>query len=312
MSPSVYANTLDNIVADRPDFLIDLGDTFMTDKYPSFQDAAPQYVAQRYYFGLVGKVAPVFLVLGNHDGEVGWPSRGGGDMLGWSSQMRRKYFPPVRSNSFYSAGPDKANYYAWTWGNALFVVLDPFTQSTEKPRGDDDGWVRTLGKPQYDWLSKTLASSHSRYKFLFIHHLVGGADKDSRGGAEASVFYEWGGENRDGTPGFAAHRPGWAMPIHQLLVANHVTAVFHGHDHLYVRQERDGILYQEVPQPGESREGNTRSATEYGYKSGMLLGSSGHLRVRVSADSTSVEYVRSRLSGDNAQVADRYSLSSKP
>jgi len=40
--------------------------------------------------------------------------------------MRRKYFPPVLSNTFFSAGPVTADYYSWTWGDALFVVLDPF------------------------------------------------------------------------------------------------------------------------------------------------------------------------------------------
>jgi hypothetical protein len=37
------------------------------------------------------------------------------------------------------------------------------------------------------------------------------------------------------------------MPIHQLLLENHVTTVFHGHDHLFAKQELDGIIYQEVP-----------------------------------------------------------------
>ena len=44
-------------------------------------------------------------------------------------------------------------------------------------------------------------------------------------------------------------RPGWPAPIHQLLVQHRVSAVFHGHDHLYVNQQLDGIVYQEVPQP---------------------------------------------------------------
>jgi len=305
--PRVYANTLTNIAADRPDFLIDLGDTFMTDKYAVYQDASKQYLAQRYYLGIVGRNAPVFLVLGNHDGEVGWRTPGG-DMASWSSAMRRKYFPPERPNSFYSAGPVTSNYYAWTWGDALFVVLDPFTLSREKPRADDDGWVRTLGRTQYDWLRTTLSGSHARYKFIFIHHLVGGLDKDSRGGIEASVFYEWGGDNFDHTPGFHAHRTGWSMPIHDLLVANHVSAVFHGHDHLYVRQQRDGIIYQEVPQPSSSREDAPNSAADYGYTSGKLLGNPGHLRISISPDSAIVEYVKSRIYGNNAEVVDRYTI----
>jgi hypothetical protein len=226
-------------------------------------------------------------------------------MSAWANAMRLRYFPPVTSNAFYSAGPTTANYYAFTWGDALFVVLDPFTQSTQKPHSDSDGWQRTLGRTQYDWLAHTLSASHARYKFVFIHHLVGGLDKDSRGGIEASTFFEWGGNNLDGTPGFARNRPGWAMPIHQLLLANHVTAVFHGHDHLYVRQQRDGILYLEVPQPSAAREDQTSSAADYGYHSGLLLGSPGHIRVTVTADSASVEYVKSRIPVRNAQIVDR-------
>jgi hypothetical protein len=303
----LYANTLANIVADRPDFLIDLGDTFMTEKYDAYRDAASQYLAQRYYLGLAGRTMPVFLALGNHDGEVGWPTREDG-MTEWASAMRRKYFPPVHPNGFYSGGPVGNVYYAWTWGDALFVVLDPFTQTLEKPRTDDGGWAWTLGRTQYEWLRTTLALSRAPFKFVFIHHLVGGGDREARGGVEASPFFEWGGANRDRTPGFAAHRPGWAAPIHELLVEHRVTAVFHGHDHLYVRQERDGIVYQEVPQPSQARGDATDSAKEYGYLSGTLLGSSGHLRVSMSSAVAEVEYVKSRLSGKNAEVVDRYAL----
>ncbi len=292
----VYANTLANIAADRPDFLIDLGDTFMTEKYPAYRDSAPQYLAQRYYLGLAG--TPVFLALGNHDGEAGWRTRETG-MTEWASAMRRKFFPPVRADR---------NYYAWTWGDALFVVLDPFTATREKPRSAGDGWNWTLGREQYDWLRATLSASRAPFKFVFIHHLVGGSGREARGGAEASAFFEWGGLNVDRTPGFAAHRAGWSMPVHDLLAAQHVSAVFHGHDHLYVRQERDGVVYQEVPQPGHARGESTASASEYGYASGTLLGSSGHVRVSISPGGAAVDYVKSRLAGENAEVADHYRL----
>ncbi len=55
--------------ADQPDFMIDLGDTFMTDKYSPTRRLQPQYLAQRYYFSLLGQTSPLYLVLGNHDGE---------------------------------------------------------------------------------------------------------------------------------------------------------------------------------------------------------------------------------------------------
>jgi len=68
--------------------------------------------------------------------------------------------------------------------------------------------------------------------------------------------------------------------------------VFHGHDHLYAQQEKDGVIYQLVPQPGHSRFDNIRSAEEYGYKSGVIQGASGMLRISVTPEKALVEYVR--------------------
>ena len=106
------------------------------------------------------------------------------------------------------------------------------------------------------------------------------------------------------------------MPIHQLLVKNGVTAVFHGHDHLYVHGQLDGIHYQCVPQPGNIA-GGTRSADEYGYASGTILGSPGWLGVGVAADGTAtVEFIRTAAEGRgggkaseaNGTVVDRYTI----
>ena len=106
------------------------------------------------------------------------------------------------------------------------------------------------------------------------------------------------GQNElDGTKTFAQHRPGWQLPIHDLLVKHDVSIVFHGHDHLYAKEEMDGIIYQAVPQPGHPRFGNVRSAEEYGYH-GEVISSSGHLRISVSADTARVDYVRAYLPKD--------------
>jgi len=90
-----------------------------------------------------------------------------------------------------------------------------------------------------------------------------------------------------------------------------VTAMFHGHDHLYVRQEKDGILYLEVPQPGQPRDNAIGSAEEYGYKSGKILGSSGHIRVTVNSKSATLEYVKSLAGSDNGKVVDSVELMAK-
>lgn len=298
VDPSTYVKSLRNAVAAQPDFHVDLGDTFMTGKYPKPADAFPQYLAQRHYFGIIGRTAPVFLVLGNHDGEQ--PARGGageGSMSVWSARTRTKFFPNPIPNEFYGGNATQQphvgmlqNYYSWEWGDALFVVLDPFWHSTRGSRGDN--WGRSLGRVQYDWLKRTLESSDARFKFIFIHHLVGGETPEGRGGAEASYFFEWGGREREGRDTFSLRRPGWPAPIHALLVENRVSIVFHGHDHVYAQQQRDGVIYQLVPQPGHSRFDNTRSAAEYGYRSGAIQGASGILRVTVSSDEARIDYVR--------------------
>jgi hypothetical protein len=317
---NVYTQTLLNERADRPDFTIDLGDTFMTDKYQPYTAAEAQYQAQRYYFSLLGQTSPLYLVIGNHDGEDS--SRGGktSEMPTWSAQLRTTYFPNPVPDAFYSGNstPDKTlgmleDYYAWEWGDALFVVLDPYW-FTPPARGTTDNWNATLGDEQYQWLKKTLETSQAKWKFVFIHQLVGGAGKDGRGGVEAAPYFEWGGKNADGSAGFAQQRSGWPQPIHDLLVANHVTAVFHGHDHLFVKQDLDGIVYQEVPQPSSARANATISAADYGYVSGDALGSPGHLRVTVAPDQVTIEYVRTYLPQDekpdqqNGQVDYTYTI----
>ncbi len=290
---TLYRETLLAAAAARPTFHIDLGDTFMTEKHASRDSAAAQYVEQRRFFDLLG--APVHLVSSNHDGESGSDLDGTTNSLArWSRTMRLRLFPNPLAD-------DTRNYYAWQHGDALFVVLDPYWY-TRKQRGKNENWDRTLGLEQYRWLARTLESSSAKFKFIFIHQLVGGLEKPGRGGAEAAPFYEWGGKNRDGSDGFTQHRPGWPLPIHPLLVRNRVSVVFHGHDHLYAKQALDGIVYQEVPQPGDPR-GNLRQAAEYGYTGGDILSSSGYLRVTVSAGQATVTYLHA-----DQTVAHSYSL----
>jgi len=340
VDPKFYEQTLANMLAAKPDFMIDLGDTFMTDKRgQDFKSALAQYDAQRYYFSRVAHSVPLFMVLGNHDGEKGTSGRGSDDIGPWSYAQRTSRFPaPIIDGTvsgMYTGATAMtdgvgSNYYAFEWGDALFIVLDPYWSTTERIRGGgggnrgagggqggqrpndealkptDSSWTSTLGRAQYDWLTKTLEGTNAKFRFVFIHHLVGGmGGAESRGGVESSPYFEWGGKNADGSPGFAEHRPEWPMPIHDVLVKHHVSAVFHGHDHLYVNSQRDGVVYQCVPQPGNPR-GNTRTATQYGYVSGTLHGSPGHVRVRVEADKATVEFVRTAvIAAEDARSGDR-------
>jgi len=79
-------------------------------------------------------------------------------------------------------------------------------------------------------------------------------------------------------------------------------AVFHGHDHVFVHQEVDGIVYQEVPQPSAT-ECSTRMVEDCGYTHGDVLCSSGHLRIIVMSKQVTVEHVHSYLPQDEKRVS---------
>lgn len=303
-SGEVYLQTLANALSDRPDFHFAFGDAFMTGKYVRPELSHPQYLAQRYYLGHLCHSAALYFVLGNHDGESG--NRGSNV---WATTTRKKYLPNPFPNDFYT-GNDRheaeiglpENYYQWEWGGCQFLVLDPFRHTTTRAGGrgntrgrNSDNWHWTLGQQQYQWLKRSLEESDAKLRFVFLHHLVGGSDRNQRGGKEAAPFWEWGGKGLSGEDEFDAHRPGWGKPIHQLLVEHGVSIVFHGHDHMFIKQDLDGIVYQLVPQPGHPRFGNTITAEEYGYLSGEIQSSSGHVRVRVDGDSARIDYVRAYL-----------------
>ena len=334
----LYQRTLLNADADRPDFHVDLGDTFAMDNVTTQAQARNAYLTQRPYFGLLGHSSPIFLALGNHEQEEGWHRDDTGNLatskpiLG--ANARKRYFLNPTPNGFYSGNSDSwpsvdgdglaGDYYAWRWGDALFVVIDPYWYTTTKPflgnvgggensdTGSGDRWDWTLGFDQYQWLKQTLESSDASLKFIFAHHGTGGTDDYIRSGANGVPYTEWGGNNEDGTTyAFDARRPGWHAPVHQLLVENHVTAFFHGHDHEFAYEERDGVVYQLAPMAADTGYGfGFNGYNESDPYTIRVLPNSGHLRVTVSGSVATVDYVRAFLPGDgpNGQVAYSYTM----
>lgn len=282
-SAEVYAATIDQIVKAKPAFLMDLGDIFMTDK---IQDKTEGNIRARFALmkGFYDKLngIPLYITLGNHDGELGYSNFN-------TKKYREEYFPKQTGD---------LAYYSFTTPDSLHVVLDIFTYTTSNPK--DDGWQWTLGKTQYEWLKRTLETSNAEHKFVYIHHLLYG-NAQSRGGVEIAKYNEWGGQNNDGTEGFMANRPGWEMPVHNLLVKHGVDFVFKGHDHIYVKQELDGIIYQTLPQPSHPGE-KINSAAEYGYISGKVIGGSGFLKLTTSKNSIKVEFIK-----HDGTILDSYS-----
>ncbi|MBP7821690.1 MAG: metallophosphoesterase [Saprospiraceae bacterium] len=304
---ALYSLCLKNQLDDQPDFMIDLGDFLMTDKLKNTSNVIPHDTIpyrcnlMRSFYEKTGHSVPLFIALGNHEGESGWNLNGTENNIAiWGTKERQKYFINPTPNYFYTGDTtnfpfvgERASYYAWRWGDAEFIVLDPYWSTSVKP-DSLHGWRWTLGKTQYDWLKATLENSTASFKFVFAHQLIGG-DPDGRGGVEFADKYEWGGNNLDGTSGFDENRPGWYKPIKDLLTEHKVNIFFHGHDHFFGKQEKDCMIYQETPQPSHPNFSNVNYAEDYGYVSGQILPQSGHLRVNVSPSGVKVEYVRAYL-----------------
>jgi len=335
-TPEIFTRTLENIESNNPDFMIDLGDNFMSDKLPqiyewlneadmSYKEVEDRNILFRDFYDEICHSIPLFLVLGNHEGESGYELNGTEENVAiWDTKARKSYFPNPYPNEFFTGDTTsyefigiREAYYAWNWGDATFIVLDPYWSTNNKPGKNGEGWDFSLGFDQYKWLKKTLEESRSKFKFIFVHHLVGGRHElDGRGGSEYAEFYEWGGKNEDGTWGFDEKRPGWDKPIHNLLVENNVSVVFHGHDHFFAKQEKDGVIYQLGPQPSHRNYKNVKVAEEYGYVSGEILPNSGYMNITVSENEVVVDYIRTYLDENidddhqNGKVSYSYSINS--
>jgi hypothetical protein len=315
---SSYKLTLQNILSKKPDFLLDLGDTFFSEKQPGVNQTiiTNRHILYRDYFGIVCPFVPLYFAVGNHEGESGWMLNGTENSVPvMTSNTRKLYYSNPLPNNFYTGNTKtenfvglRQNYYSWLWGNALFIVLDPYWYSVAKP-----GWGWTLGSEQYNWFKNVITSSNAKYKFVFSHQLIGGNGNDARGGSEFAHLYEMGGYNIDSTYGFDVNRPGWGKPIHTLMKENKATIFFHGHDHFYGKQDKDGIVYQEVPQPSNKSITNF-SAAQYGYVNGVLLPGRGYLLVTVSDASVKVEYIKTYLPAEetsthkNGEIGASYTI----
>lgn len=316
--PQRYALTLKNALDDNPDFHIDLGDTFRTDtitKSPNdltYQLVLDRHIAHRPYFGILTHSAPLFLVMGNHDSEYLYytkPESGENPNLPlWSTNARLAQFPNPRPDGFYSGdqtiypgvdGGLRESYYAWEWGDALFIVLDPYW---EMPGHGGSNWDTVHGDRQFFWFRDTLRKSRAKYKFVFEHHLHG----QTRGGVEVAPLYEWGGKDNKGNYTFPQNRPGWDKPFHDLMAENGVTIYFQGHDHLFARGTYNGVTYVSVPMPGAGPDpnasdyfpGNEVDGNFDAYPASQVLPNSGHLRVTVAPAGVKVDYVSVKLPRD--------------
>ena len=339
---SMYQVTLANEAADNPDFMLSLGDIFGDDHTPlttTSSDMDALHKDYRQYLGQICHSIPFYVCLGNHEGEndyflnttgiyttVANPLPAAPNGIGvWGTLWRKYYYPNPFPNSFYSGnttvenyGIDTPeNYYSWTWGDALFVVLDVYRTeiapgSTPADPGKPNNWDWTLGRTQYDWMRSVLENSTANHKFVFAHHSRG----QGRGGVVWAPGYEWGGMQNNQYK-FDQYRPGWGKPIQKVFEDTGVDVFFQGHDHLFAKEQLGGVVYQEVPMPSDITYTIGYTANANAYPNGNAMDGTGHIRVSVTPSCVTVDYVKAFIPGttgsaghNNREVAFSYSIGS--
>jgi hypothetical protein len=138
-----------------------------------------------------------------------------------------------------------------------------------------DTW--TLGADQLAWLENTLKHSTSKWKFICVHHTVGG----NGGNVQESVYGRGGGR--------AAHVGEQAI-VHQWMRDYGVQILFYGHDHVFYDMIVDGIHYT-LPGSAGAPEAWKFLTSATGYPPFQFKTDSGHARVRVSSRNVEVEFV---------------------
>lgn len=284
--------TTAQLVSSNPDFIVNLGD--MLDFHMFGFNAPPPdsswtrlgYLNYRRSLGDVLGHSGHFPVIGNWDGENGCNTT---DEIDRSRSQRLLYLPGPQPTTYPQGGSPYEDYYAFTWGDALFVVLNVMTYTptchllNEGDAGRPDDW--TLGAAQLDWLTQTLANATSKWRFLFIHHTDGGQAGDyndsayGRGGGQAAYVGE-------------------QATVHQLMRTYGVQIFFYAHDHVFTDMVVDGIHYT---LPGSAGAPWKFDQSETGYS--QYWPDSGYGKVSVTPDNVEVDFVNV-----NGQVLDSYRL----
>jgi hypothetical protein len=326
---------VDAVRSARPDFCLFLGDEagvhFVSDGKTQTQALARErWQTWRKFMGPLVSEVPSFLVLGNHEGEAGYyqdQDRAGQVFLQrWGTVQRKRYYlNPVpttyaegRENQNWkgvqdsgpTGGADEGNcsplqnYYAWTWGDALFVVLDVhrYTNPGKHTPANPEEW--TLGRAQLRWFEKVLKESDARWKFVISHHLVGGSkwDADCK---PTSTGYAY------GRGGARYARVGEQAKVTDLMKRFGSQFFVYGHDHVFAHQQAEGIHFiccgcpTRVPNRWAKEEGFVEAYGDFRAQNPHdFIMDVGYTRLTVSSNEVAFEYIKTGIDPQSAENID--------
>ena len=280
----------------KPEFMMMLGDNIQTfSSYHGGHLTDPEfgswlYLVMRKGLGDLVSSTPAFLVNGNWEGENSWhPEK----ERGWARQARMAFIPNPDNTTYPEGGSAEEDFYGFTWGNALCLVLNVTGYNSSDHRlntlkGRADDW--TLGKKQRDWLHDQLSLSDAKWKFLFMHHTVAG-----KGGDEINSRY--------GRGGGRAFNVGEQSRLQDMMKEFGVQILFYGHDHVFTDIIVENIHYTCVGSAGAPWKFDTNDT---GYK--KYWTQSGYTWVEVKKDSVKVSFVKANSKNTEGEILHTYEI----
>ncbi|HXJ55370.1 MAG TPA: metallophosphoesterase [Verrucomicrobiae bacterium] len=292
--------TLDRVVRNaarvKGDFVLDLGDNvaWAGSREYAQEDGSGAFEAYAQYRRQIAPLslhAPHFALIGNWAGESGKFPRKSIQLAG---EVRRALLPGPNHLTYPQGGSAGEDYYAFSWGDALYVFLNIQTYSKPSdPKAltslmlDVNGveeW--TLGEKQRSWFETTLRQAKERFRFVCMHHAAGG-----NAGDRLNTEY--------GRGGARAWNTGEQAKIHALMKKYKVQIFFYGHDHVFVDDVVDDIHYT---LPGSCGAPWKFTKAETGYE--RFWPDSGHAELEVSPDQATVTFVNTA-----GKILHRFSVS---
>ncbi|MFQ5496226.1 MAG: metallophosphoesterase family protein, partial [Phycisphaerae bacterium] len=224
----------------------------------------------------------------------------GGENEGWSEAAADTAAGGVASEN----RSPLQNYFAWTWGDALFVVLDchRYTNPGGSTPASVDEW--TLGTVQFEWFRKVLTASEAKWKVVLCHHLVGGWPWDGAGRRSETNYYY-------GRGGGRYARVGEQARITDLMNQTGARFFLYGHDHVFCHQPAEGIEFvccgrpsylnaEWYSRPGwREAYGRTAARDPHDFYAAI-----GYTRLSVSPAAFEIEYVRTGKDADGGDNVD--------
>ena len=255
--------TRNAVITSGADVFIDLGD-FLSIDSPLFHTAREydaQFMQQAFIIQSLG--IPIYWVKGNHERDAGVRNETWDNMCGEGSDQNCS-FVAVKKYQMWPTNGEEGRYGSISYGDALFVFLDPYPYSPEVPLNPSASTIRwSLGSSQVQWLRNVLENATEKYVFIFSHQTLAGDCMDypvpdyfDKGMGGKLLFYNEGANFQE---------------IYKHIDNKQKYFFFFGHDHLYARESLGNLTFYTVPSPT-----NIRSFSEPGYSTGDCFPYCGH------------------------------------